>query len=123
MKFLVLAYGREEDWAALSRPVQQALLAADEMLRDRGDLVAAVDTETTVVRAWTGEVVTTRGPFAAGTTPLAGFGIIDADSLAHAVSLVADTPCARANGAVEIRAIVASNDDARRLRLGRSKIA
>jgi hypothetical protein len=109
MKYLCLAYGSEEDWNALSRSEQDALLAQDEVLRQRGDLVAAVQPTATVVRAWDGTPTTTQGPFAASRVPLAGFGIIEAADLDEAVRLVADTPCARAGGAVELRPILAIN--------------
>jgi hypothetical protein len=55
MKFLCLAYGRGDEWQALPRVEQDAPLAQDERLRQRGDLVAAVDTTSTVVRAWDGD--------------------------------------------------------------------
>ncbi len=110
MKYLVLAYGAEADWNALGEGEQDALLAQDDVLRTRGDLVAAVRTEVTTVRAWDGTPTTTAGTFASSTVPLAGFGIIEAASLEEVIQLVAQTPCARAKGAVEIRPISTIND-------------
>ena len=102
MRFLCLAYGDEKDWLELSQQERDALLAQDEVLRRRGDLVAAVGPAVTVT-AWDGEPRTTDGPYARPDVPLAGFGVVEADDLEHAVSLVADTPCARAKGYVELR--------------------
>jgi hypothetical protein len=110
MKFLCLAYGAEEDWKALSEDEQAALLAQDEVLRNRGDLVAAVGLEATSVRAWDGTPTATPQPLTESRLPLAGFGIIEAADLDEAVRLVAPTPCARARGVVEIRPITAIND-------------
>lgn len=110
MKFLCLAYGEEKDWVALSEKEQRALLAQDDVLRQRGDIVAAVAQTPTVVRAWDGTPNTTEGPFAASTAPLAGFGVIEAADLDEAIRLVKDTPCARAGGAVELRPITQIND-------------
>jgi hypothetical protein len=110
MRYLVLAYGAEKDWDALTQSEQQALLAQDDVLRKRGDLVAAVEPATTNVRAWDGTPTTCEGPFASSPAPLAGFGIIEAASLEEVVQLVAQTPCARAKGAVEVRRILAMND-------------
>jgi hypothetical protein len=101
MKFLVLAYGDEKDWKALSKEKQAELLAQDERLRKRGDLVAAVGPATTV-RAWAGRPEITPGPFARGERPLAGFGVIEASDLDEAIALVAKTPCAVAKGAVDV---------------------
>lgn len=102
MKFLCLAYGAEEDWLKLTEAEQDDLLAQDEVLRQRGDTVAALYEPVTVSMA-DGRVVTRAEPFAVSRVPLAGFGIIEADSLEEAISLVCNTPCVGANGAVELR--------------------
>ncbi len=109
MKYLCLAYGAEEDWRRLTEGERHALLAQDEVLRGRGDLVAAVQESPVTVRAWDGNPEVIPGAFAHADAPLAGFGIIEADSLEEVVRLVADTPCARAHGAVEIRPLLAMN--------------
>ena len=96
-----------KDWNALSKSEQDELLAQDEVLRKRGDIVAAVEPTATMVRAWDGLAVTAHGPFAASGLPLAGFGIIEAEDLKEAIELVAGTPCARAKGVVELRPIAA----------------
>ena len=105
MKYLCLAYGSEADWNTLTEAEQEALLAQDDVLRKRGDVVAALEPSVTTVRAWDGTPTTTDGPFAAPRLPLAGFAIIEAASLSEAIQLVAHTPCARAKGAVEVRPI------------------
>jgi hypothetical protein len=110
MKFLCLAYGDEKDWQALSKSEQEALLVQDEVLRRRGDLVAALEPTVTTVRAWDGTPETENRAFSDLRLPLAGFGIIEAADLNEAIQLVAQTPCARARGAVELRPIMAMND-------------
>jgi hypothetical protein len=104
-----MAYGHERDWQALSKREQEELLAQDQVLRDRGDLVAAVGESATTVRAWDGSPLATEGPFSVSPLPLAGFGIIEAADLDEAIRLVAGTPCARARGAVEVRPIAMMN--------------
>lgn len=110
MKYLCLAYGDEKDWNALTKEQQDALLAQDEVIRRRGALMAAVETNVTTVHAWDGTPSTTRGAFAESRAPLAGFSIIEAATLDEVVQLVAQTPCARAGGAIEIRPILAINE-------------
>jgi hypothetical protein len=110
MKYLVLAYGREEDWKKLTKGEQDKLLAQDEVLKARGSLVAAVEQQPVTVRAWDGTPDVTRGPIAETPAPLAGFGVIEVADLDEAIALVKDTPCARAGGAVELRPIMAIND-------------
>jgi hypothetical protein len=101
MKFLVLAYGAEADWLALSPDQREVLLAQDAVLRARGDIVAAVGRPTTV-RSPGGATARAERAFASAPLPMAGFGLIDADDVDQAVRLVEGTPCARANGAVEL---------------------
>lgn len=110
MKFLCLAYGSENDWKRLSKQEQDALLAQDQVLRDRGAFMSAVQPQATTVTAWDGTPRTEQAAFAVSRVPLAGFSLIDAESLDEAVRLVADTPCARAGGAIEIRALLATQE-------------
>jgi hypothetical protein len=109
MKWLCLAYGSEKDWKLLSEAEQAALLAQDEVLRRRGDLVAAVRDEPIVLRAWSGTASTSKGPLGGSPLPLAGAGIVEAASLDELIGLLKDTPCARAGGAIEIRPIAQMN--------------
>jgi hypothetical protein len=105
MKFLCLAYGAEKDWLDLSEARRQELLAQDEVLRQRGDLVAAVHAPT-VVRAWDGTPTTSTDAYANGPAPLAGFALVEAADLDEVIGLVAGTPCAVARGAIEIRPLL-----------------
>ena len=111
MKFLCLAYCDEKDWKALSKDEQTTLLRQDEKLRERGTLMAAVETNVATVTAWDGETKAVAGAFAVSRTPLAGFSVIEASSVDEVVQLVAGTPCARAKGAIEIRPILTINDE------------
>ncbi len=110
MKFLCLAYGAAKDWEALSAEQQEELLAKDEALRQRGTLMAAVESNVVTVKAWDGKPNVTQGAFANSGIPLAGFSVIEADDPGEVVQLVAGTPCARAKGAIEMRSIIAIND-------------
>ncbi len=109
MKFLCLAYGEEEDWNALSPERQKELLAQDEVLRQRGDTVAAVSLQVTTVRAPDGTLQVSSAPYALPRTPLAGFAILEAADIDEAVRLVTGTPCVQAGGRVELRPITAIN--------------
>jgi hypothetical protein len=106
MKYLCLAYGSGEDWEVLTKQEQEELLAQDEILRRRGDFLAAVETAVTTVTAWGGTPTTSSGAFAKSSAPLAGFSIIEAADINEAIQLVMNTPCARAKGAIEIRPLL-----------------
>ena len=85
MKYLCLAYGDEKDWNVLSKHEQDALLAQDQVQRDRGDIVASLQPAITV-QAHSGHVTITQGAFATAKVPLAGFSLIR--PLAHAYKTV-----------------------------------
>jgi hypothetical protein len=104
MKFLCLAYGTEEGWLALSKEERDAVLARDEVLRQRGDYVAILGQPSTVRTPHdTPEV--TNAPYACAEAPMVGFSLIEASSVEEAIELVAHTPCPVAGGAIEVRAI------------------
>lgn len=105
MKFLCLSYGAEKDWLELSDQQQREFLAEDEVLRQKGAFISAVSQQVTTVTAWSGPPVTSRESFAQPGLPLAGFSIIEAADIREAVKMVSGTPCARAKGAIEIRAL------------------
>jgi hypothetical protein len=67
MKFLCLAYGSEKDWLALTKQEQKEFLAQDQVLRDRGAFMSAVETSVTTVTAWDGAPFTTNTSFAKAT--------------------------------------------------------
>lgn len=106
MKYLCLAYGAEKDWLGLTKKEQEELLAQDKVIRDKGNFMSAVEPTVTTVTAWHGSPDTTNSSFAKSNAPLAGFSIVEAANLEEVIKLVADTPCARANGAIEIRPLL-----------------
>ena len=104
MKYLCLAYGDEKGWHSLSADEKQEVLAQDEVILGRGSLMGPVKTEVTTVTNWDQDLQVSDEPYATqGRLPLAGFSIIEADSLDEVIALVSNTPCARANGYIEIR--------------------
>jgi hypothetical protein len=103
MKFLCLAYGSEEGWNELNKQQQSEVLEQDEVLRKRGDFLAAVTTDVTTVSNWGGRLSVENESFAKPILALAGFSIVEAESIEEVIQLVANTPCARASGAIEIR--------------------
>jgi hypothetical protein len=103
MKFLCLAYGTEAGWNALTKEEQTEVKKGDEVLKNRGDMVAAVQRNVVTVKNWNGNLRVSEGSFTHLELPLAGFSVIEAGSIDEVVTLVANTPCARASGAIEIR--------------------
>ncbi len=103
MKFLCLAYGDEDGWNSLSESEQQEVLAHDEVIRERGYVMAAVQTMVTSVKNWDAELVVSHEALSQPPLPLAGFSVIEAESVDEVIELVKNTPCPRARGFIEIR--------------------
>ena len=103
MKFLCLAYGDEAGWNSLSEEERREALAQDAVIRSRGNLMSAVQRAVTSVRNWDQNLQVNNEPFARNALPLAGFSVIEAESIEEVIELVSNTPCARARGVIEIR--------------------
>jgi hypothetical protein len=103
MKFLCLAYGDEAGWHSLSEGEKAEVLGHDAVIRDRGNLMSAVQPTVTSVRNWDRHLEVSSDSFARRDLPLAGFSVIEAENMEEAVKLVSNTPCARARGIIEIR--------------------
>ena len=65
--------------------------------------MSAVQRTVTSVRNWDQNLQVNNEPFARNDLPLAGFSVIEAESIEEVIELVSNTPCARARGVIEIR--------------------
>jgi hypothetical protein len=103
VKFLVLIYGNPESrkvWDSLTdeqkREGMAGYTALHEELAARGELVASESLDdperTTQVRIRDGRVMTTDGPFAEVKEQLAGFYLLDCESLERALEIVPRIP-------------------------------
>ena len=81
MKFLCLAYGDEAGWNSLSEDEKQEVLSHDEVIRKRGNLMSAVRPTVTSVRNRDKQLVIRGEAYAKHDLPLAGFSVIEAESL------------------------------------------
>ena len=112
MRYLLLIYGAEEGWAALS-PEEQAAEFGDyvkytQWLRDNGwyeagEALQSISSATTV-RVREGETMTTDGPFAETKEQLGGFVLIEARDLNEAIRVASKIPPGRL-GCVEVRPV------------------
>lgn len=109
MKVLVLIYGDEEKWEALTPDEWSSLsahhrafaaVAAAKIVK--GAQLAPTEAATTV-RVRDGQTVVTDGPFAETKEVLGGFYLLDCDGLDEAAQLSSQLIEAR-TGAIELRA-------------------
>lgn len=100
--FITIGYGDTAGYERIDADVRAAAHAHDARLMAEGTLLGIA-----------GEPVQVRNPNGAGTStepgafmrsdlPIAGFAVIEAESVERAAELVSRTPCAVAHGVVEV---------------------
>jgi hypothetical protein len=113
MRYVLLAYGDEQQLDAMSSSEREALgnacLANDQALRNSGHLLAVEGLQSsrsaTTVRVHNGKVSVSVGPLAEAKEQLIGIFTINARDLNEAIQLAAKMPQAR-GGPIEVRPIV-----------------
>jgi len=113
MRYALLIYASEQDWASQteeeSQAVNQEYMTFTKDIIDRGLMKggeALQPTSTaTSVRVRNGDTLTTDGPFAETKDQLGGFYLVDCKDLDEAVEVAAGIPDAR-RGTIEVRPVM-----------------
>jgi hypothetical protein len=101
-KFLAIGYGDRAGYERIDPAVRDAAHAHDAQLLREGAVMGVAGVPVQVRNHDGARLETQGGPFMRSALPVAGFAVIEADTLAAAVELVARTPCAVAHGVVEV---------------------
>lgn len=101
-KFVTIGYGDREGYERTGAGVLAAAHAHDEVLRGAGGDMGVAGPPVQVRNHDAVGTTTQGGPFMTSTLPVAGFAVIEAPTLADAVEIVSRTPCAVAQGVVEV---------------------
>ncbi|MEV6238411.1 YciI family protein [Lentzea sp. NPDC051838] len=102
MKFVTIGYGSREDYERTPQTVRDEAHAHDQRLRAAGVDMGMAGTPVQVRNPENTGRKVEEGAFLRADLPIAGFAIIEAESLDDAVAMVANTPCAVAHGVVEV---------------------
>ena len=102
MKFVTIGYGEREGYDRTDASVRDEAHAHDQRLRAAGVEMGIAGSPVQVRNHDNAGTTTENGAFLQAPLPVAGFAIIDADSVEEAVELVSHTPCAVAHGVVEV---------------------
>ena len=100
--FLTIGYGDQEGYDRTDAAVRDRAHAHDARLTARGARTGRAGAPVQVRNPDGGGVERRDGAFLRSDLPVAGFALLEADDLDHAVRLVAGTPCAVAHGVVEV---------------------
>lgn len=113
MRYMLLIYDPESNWATMSEPERGQLFqeygAFTESIKKSGHYVSGdplhPTTMATTVRVRSGKTTTTDGPFAETREQLGGYYIVKASNLDEATGIAARVPSARL-GSIEVRPIM-----------------
>jgi hypothetical protein len=105
--FVTIGYGDQAGYDQTAKETRDAAHAHDAALRERGVLMGVAGRPVQVRNHDALKVYVTEGPFLSSSLPLAGFAIIEAADLATAIEIAAQSPCAVAQGVVEVWPLVA----------------
>jgi hypothetical protein len=101
-KFITIGYGDRDGYDRTDAAVRDAAHAHDARLRKAGILMGVAGAPVQVRNTDAKNIETKTGSFMSCSLPVAGFAVIEAATLADAVNLVSQTPCAVAHGVVEV---------------------
>ncbi|HEX2377530.1 MAG TPA: hypothetical protein VHI30_08225 [Gaiellales bacterium] len=101
-KFVTIGYGDRAGYGRTDPAVRDAAHEHDARLRDEGVVMGIAGAPVLVQNHDDAGVHTSAGPFMRSNLPIAGFAIVEAGSLEDAVELVSHSPCAVAQGVVEV---------------------
>lgn len=100
--FVTIGYGDQDGYDRTADEVKLAAHAHDAELRQAGVVMGIAGDPVQVRNPEAAGVRTTLGPFLTSVLPVAGFSIIEADTIEEAVDMVSHSPCAVAHGVIEV---------------------
>lgn len=100
--FIAIGYGDKAGYERTDPAARARAHAHDEQLCKNGARIGPAGEPVQVRNPQERGIQRQRGAFMSSKLPLAGFMLIEANSLEHAIALAADTPCAVADGVVEV---------------------
>jgi hypothetical protein len=101
-RFVTIGYGDRAGYDRTDPAIRDAAHEHDARLREMGIVMGVAETPVQVRNTDGRQVETSTGQFMSSPLPVAGFAVIEAATLAEAIKLVAQTPCAVAHGVVEV---------------------
>lgn len=113
MKYMLMIYSSPQTWNALSQQEREQIVredsALDQELRDSGVYVdgnpLAAPVQAKVVRFRDGAPMITDGPYLEAKEHLAGYDVIECESMERALEIAARKPHVRLDG-IEVRPIM-----------------
>lgn len=100
--FITIGYGDQAGYDRADAAAKDAAHRHDAELQRKGILMGIAGSPVQVRNPDGAGVETVEGPFLHAPLPLAGFGVLEADTLEEAIALASRSPCAVAYGVIEV---------------------
>lgn len=101
-KFVTIGYGDQAGYERTAQAVRDAAHAHEAELRKAGAVMGMAGAPVQVRNPGAAGAETEDGAFMRSALPVAGFAVIEADTIEDAAKMVSGTPCAVAHGVVEV---------------------
>jgi Uncharacterized protein conserved in bacteria len=101
-RYVTIGYGDRDGYDRTAPILRDAAHAHDRELLASGAIIGTAGKPVQVRNHDGTGAETTAGAYLRSDLPVAGFGLIDAATLAEAVELAAQSPCAIAHGVIEV---------------------
>lgn len=101
-QFITIGYGDREGYEKTDPAVRNAAHESDAWLQRNGALLAIAGSPVQVRNHDGAAVKKQDGPFMRSDLPVAGFAVIEASDTDEALALASESPCAVAQGVVEV---------------------
>ena len=101
-KFITIGYGDEAGYQSTAESVRAAAHEHDAKLVAGGAVMGIAGDPVQVRNHDAAGIQTTQGPYLRSDLPIAGFALIEADDLQQAIELASASPCAVAQGVIEV---------------------
>ncbi|OQO94729.1 transcription initiation protein [Saccharomonospora piscinae] len=101
-KFIAIGYGDRAGYEQTDATIRNAAHDHDARLREAGAVMGTTGQPVQVRNHNGAGTRTDQGPFMHSELPVAGFTMIEAADIEEATRLISETPCAVAQGVVEI---------------------
>ena len=101
-KFITIGYGDKAGYEATAEPVRAAAHEHDAKLVSGGAVMGIAGDPVQVRNHDAAGIRTTPGPYLRSDLPIAGFALIEADDVQQAIELASASPCAVAQGVIEV---------------------
>ncbi|MEU4625673.1 YciI family protein [Actinoplanes sp. NPDC023801] len=102
MRFVTIGYGDQAGYDSTDAATRDAAHEHDARLQRSGVVMGRAGEPVQVRNHQATGTITKTGPFLSSGLPVAGFAVIEAPTLADAVELASQAPCAVAGGVVEV---------------------